>query len=163
MTKKTKTTPKKKAPKKTSAILKNPVDSDGDSALLDFLVKQAGGTKAVFRAFSAQRFQALSKGLTLGEALDIADSEGWGDVLRAMKLGALRGSPSKGKRRRSKTAETRKAIMGVLSKDRPMTAREVAKAVNGEPRAVARALSGLVKDGAVVRSGSKRDSKYSQS
>ncbi|NIY16831.1 MAG: helix-turn-helix domain-containing protein [Nitrospinaceae bacterium] len=160
MPSKKKTTPKK-SPSKPKAPEKPPVNGE---ALFKFLLGQAGGTDAAVKAFAADRFRAMARGTTLAQALETADSEGWGDILRSMTLGALRGvtvSGNLGSRRKRGSAEkTRQAVLGALSKGKPRSAREVAEALSMERRHVARALGDLVQAGAVTRSGSKRDSRY---
>jgi len=159
----------KPSPKKTKTAPKKNADAapvNGD-ALYNFLLTQAGGQEAAIKAFAGERFRSMPKRMTLAEALDAADSEGWGALLRSMTLGTLQGNaaPSKGKARRKRGAseEARKAAMKVLSgsKGKPMSAREIADAAGLDRRPVARALGDLVSAGTVKRTGSKRDSRYS--
>jgi len=168
MTKKIKDS-KAKAPSKPVQKNTEALRQIAPVALFEHLLNKAGGQDAAMREFARDRVNGLSKGTTLRSLFDVADSEGWGAMLEAMTLGDLRGTVKAvgktGTRKPRGSAEAmRKAVMAVLSGPAVgvVPARMIAEAIGEgtDPRAVGRALSELVKSGAVTRTGSKRDSKY---
>jgi hypothetical protein len=131
--------------------------------LHEFLVKEAGGAAAVRANFARAQLAEFSSDMTIQDAFDKAEEDGWGAEFGAMPLSVLRGggSSKRTKRKNIPGAKVQADILAHMTKGKTYKSSVVAKALGYPTDSVRRAYVALVAEKKVVQKGVKRATTYS--
>lgn len=157
---------KKKATTKKDQGEKKVTAKNAPKNLQAFMLAKLGGEEAVKADFARAMLKDLPSSMTIQEAFEKANKEGWGAEFQTMPLSAFRLSrvPAKPRAKRRKSTPYAEVLTGVtahLKKGKKYQAAAVAKELGYPASAVRKAFGELIGEKKVQKSGKARAAVFS--